>query len=287
MKQHLSKFPISAMEISLGLAEWPSLSIISELRCLQGKHQGLAPHHTGLPPWLHRNPASAIPTTDTSPSLLGLRCPPSLFSYRLFLVVQWKTKSRGAHKVLLTFGWTSVSSVMVDWWKKISVPSPWSFPCSIAIQILLSDIEAGLLFPTTFASPGYFTSTLTVRQQKGMGTRWRLKPLSIEVYGHLSFRSSSIFLFLKTTATPAPWRKEKKGRESSTVKLGHFYIWRSHWPDRSSSAWPMQWLSKDTVTVVRKQVEWVPSCWRIKLRLVKGGKYIRLEAKYISGGGVT
>lgn len=97
---------------------WPCwttwLSIMSDLSYLQGEHWGLSPHLPAPVTAKHsRNPASAIPVTDAFPSLLVLRLFPSLISYCWFLMVQWKNESKHTHKVLLTFRWISVPSILV------------------------------------------------------------------------------------------------------------------------------------------------------------------------------
>lgn len=125
---------------------WPRwiarLSIMSEPSYLRGEHWGLSPHLPAPVTAKHsRNPASAIPVTGLFPSLLVLRLFPSLFSYRLFLMVWWKNESKLTRKVLLTFRWISVASILVE--KKTSVPSPLSFPWSITTSILVSDLERG------------------------------------------------------------------------------------------------------------------------------------------------
>lgn len=114
---------------------------MSEPSYLRGEHWGLSPH---LPAPVtakrSRNPASGIPVTGPFPSLLVLRLFPSLF-FLWFLVVQWKNESKLTRKVLLTFRWISVASILVV--KKTSVPSPLSFPWSITTYILVSDLERG------------------------------------------------------------------------------------------------------------------------------------------------
>lgn len=162
-------------------------------------------------------------------------------------MVQWKKESEHTHKVLFTFRWISVALILIV--KKIAIPSLLSFPCSITTYIFcFRPREVDLLFPTSFASLGYFTSTLTVKQLKGTGTRWWLNPASIEVYGHLSFRSQPKSLFLNVASTPNPWRKEKEG-ESSAIKFWHLFIWRSRQPDSKSFAglcngFPKRWLQQ-------------------------------------------
>lgn len=88
-----------------------------------------------------QEPGLRYPCDRSVPFPASLRLFPSLFSYRLFLVVQWKNESKLTRKVLLTFRWISVASILVV--KKTSVPSPLSFPWSITTYILVSDLERG------------------------------------------------------------------------------------------------------------------------------------------------
>lgn len=140
MKQSHSAFSICAVEILFDLAEWPGHPSCQGWAACEESSGDC--HLTYLPQTAkpEQSPASALPMTDTFPSLLVLRLFSSL-SPNLFLTVQWKSESRHIHKILLTFRWIAVASIWVA--KKISIPPPLSFPCSVRAHIHISDLKRG------------------------------------------------------------------------------------------------------------------------------------------------